>query len=363
MEILKKVKFGNDKEFSICDFPIFHSYTNFTDGVFTKDYCIFPNKCLKEKLYDTLVNNLGSTCDYIFVPSPGLGDVYFFASYISQFKKNNPGTIGVLLRENRCVNLLKHFPDIDEVYVSHDYFIRCFNSDSSTPKIKKHAVTKIQFPYNSDIYAPKCFGMHYAYLLGLKKNTVIQVKELDNKYIDLAKNEYSKNFLDYSKTIIIAPYSRYFNSQICPVEFWKQIADRLISNGYNVVFNTMDKNYSDYKCIFPQEIMVLIGMIKLCKTFISMRAGINDVLGGFGVKHQIIFYPTNFSLTQEACFDKFRLLQDKLTKNKFGIEKEKFLLDFYSIKSNFNINCKEIVLPENKYELINEIVNNIIKEG
>lgn len=359
MKLLKSVNYGKDTELSFCNVPIFHSYSYNRDNANIKECFIFPVISLQEKLHKDLVEHFNSACDYIFVTSPGLGDNFFLAAYISQFKKSHRGTVGVLLREDRCLEMLQQFPAIDEIYVSREYFFRCFNSGVSTTNIKKNSVIKIHFPYNKDLYAPKCFGQHYGYLLGFDSNVNMDLPKLDSKYLELAQKEYVKEALDSSNTIIISPYSRFFDFTNCTADFWKKIADNLIKKGYSVVFNTKDKVYEDYKCIFPDNIMTFVGMIGLCNTFISMRAGINDIAGGFGFSNQIILYPANFALTNEPCFDKFRVIHSQLLKKYNKIPLEECLHNFYSLKTHFNIDCKEILLSENKDEILDELLRDL----
>ena len=362
MKLLKKVQYDIDFEYRLFSIPILSKYTRSQNGIKSKEYRGLPIKSLNEKLYLEFVDKYKTTCDYILVPSPGLGDIFFFASYLKEFREKYNCKIGVLLREERCREMLSTFECIDEIYVDKYLFWHSFNSDLSSPKIKKNSVIKISFPYDKNLKKLKTFAEHYAYLLGLGTRASMSLPQIPDEYIQEAQQYYKEEGLDASKTIILAPYALYFDYKKIDKTFWDELANRLLTQGYTVVFNTTDYQYSDYKRIFPDRIMLLVAMAAISKAFISIRAGINDVLSGFGLSNQIILYPENFAITPEAIFNKFRDLQLKITDKLNSEEREKVLFNFYSVNANFsslNLHCKELVIDKKTSEIIAQITGGI----
>ena len=119
--MINKINFGEDVSLQINNIEIFHTYT-FIDSktnVKTKTGKLFPSKNLPQLFFKDIVQQYDLfDIDYIFLTSPGLGDNYFLASYIEEFKKShNKPKIAILLREDKCKEMIKTFGTVDKIIV------------------------------------------------------------------------------------------------------------------------------------------------------------------------------------------------------------------------------------------------------
>ncbi|MEE0495264.1 MAG: hypothetical protein UDK34_01960 [Cyanobacteriota bacterium] len=356
--MINKINFGEDVSLQINNLEIFHTYT-FIDSKTnekTKTGKLFPSKNLPQLFFKDIVQQYELfDIDYIFLTSPELGDNYFLASYIEEFKKshNNP-KIAILLREDKCKEMIKTFGTVDKIIVDKYWFNKNFNNNHSIPQIKSKSVIKIHFPFFHKKIIPATFKEHYAYLLGLHDKTKTTIPKIPEKYLEFAQKEYKRLNLNPQNTIILSPFSQYFNSNLIPVNFWLKLAQELEKTGYNVLFNTKDEIYRyKYENIFPNEILELIAMISMAKQIISTRAGLNDILAGYGLCNQIALYPHGLEIMKFNVFKKFNEYNKKYLKN--DINK---IFNLHSLKTQFQNDCSEIIYDK-QTDVTEEIIKNI----
>lgn len=357
MQLIKFNKHGDDFEVKLFNSAIYHSYSHFDkDGAFEKCVCLFPKDELNKKYYKDIAQKYELSDDYyIFVTTNGLGDTFFVASFVEEFKKKYNAKVAILLRDEKFVELLSLFKDIDKIIVDKNWCFKSFTSDNTSQKVQSKKVMRVAFPYVSD-EPPLFWAQHYAYLMGLDNTAKMSELQTPDDYLMMAEAEYRKMNLNPDKTIILSPYARYFDCTVLDNSFWEELANNLISQGYSVVFNTNKDEFQKFNCIFPKKILLLTAMIKKSAYFISFRAGINDVCAGLGIQNQICFYPDNLRLTNEPCFDKFKAYNDKLKRKNFD------LFDYYSLVRHFGLPQNEFVLTGDNADAQNYVLNIVAKE-
>ena len=126
-----------------------------------------------------------------------------------------------------------------------------------------------------------------------------------------------------------------FNYKFLPPEFWKQFAKKIINQGYDVVFNSNNPEYTEFKMTFL-PIMDFLALAKQIKYIISFRSGINDLLVGMNITNLTAIYPKHLEVLwadnyiMENLYNRYH---EKLFKSEF-----ENIFHIYSLNSNFRRN-------------------------
>ena len=154
-------------------------------------------------------------------------------------------------------------------------------------------------------------------MLGLTEPYRVENPICDDQDKKIAKEYFNKLGLRQN-TIFISPYSVSFDHTALSVRFWHNLANMLISQGFDVVFNSKDEAYSDFKQIFL-PMAQQVEFVRLCYATIGFRFGLLDVLATFGIVNITAIYPKelNFlTLSKEDLEKEFRksyFFDDNLT--------------------------------------------------
>ena len=160
---------------------------------------------------------------------------------------------------------------------------------------------------------------------------------------------------DYSKTAFIYPEATSFVDNEIPNNFWRDLAVDLSSMGYDVIFNTKEKIYGNFKTVFlPMYQTIQLAM--QCGCIIGMRSGLSDILAINKVKNHIVIYPQNMyfkTITKEQ--------QEQEFSRAFVIEENKTFEDnMYRITSLRMFNSSAIELKFSNSELLKKNIKDIL---
>lgn len=295
--------------------------------------------------------------DYIIFSRNGVGDIFFVASLLKEFKKNNSGKIVYITDKPKLCKFIKAFSSVDEVIGDSKFGILQFISPLQK-SIQKGNINYIFFPYRGS-RKNYTFADSYSNLLGLEYNPPRELPKLTKKNKLNAEKEIKRLGISPDKTILLIPEAVMFDHRILDSKFWKDLADKLTNMGYDVVFNSNNKAYKKYKNTFI-EMTDFIEFCKNIKHIISFRSGICDVLVGVGITNITSIYPQNLEV---IWADKF-IFDNLLNKYHEKTKETEFenIFHIYSLNSNFHRNdIKEIIHNTNK-QTMQEILNSITEE-
>ena len=211
---------------------------------------IYLNK-QKQKLYE-LIEKKYKNCYCIF-SNHGIGDIFFVASLIKEFKKKNKGKLVYFTEKKGIAKFLKAFPSIDEVVFNKNFkFLQ--ERQTLQKNCQKGKLNKFSFPYRGNKLT-YTFADNYNNLLDMPLNTKREMPVISDKNYENAKREFEKLKINPQKTILIIPEATMFDYRTVDIVFWKNLARQLEEKGYDVVFNTKLTDFKKFKKILIMSIM------------------------------------------------------------------------------------------------------------
>ena len=311
------------------------------------------NKYFKNKMRNIVKEKYSDA--YVLFSRNGVGDVFFVASLINEFKKNHKGKVIYLTEKKSIQKFLKSFSSIDEVLYDKDFGV--FQGMAIVQRrIRKGQINFLYFPYrgNKPNYV---FADSYANLLELPLDTERDLPQICEEDIKMSNDEFKRLNINPQKTIILIPENVMWNYKVLSPKFWKTLAIQIEKLGYDVVFNSNNREYKNFKTTFL-PICAFVDFAFKVKHVISFRSGIDDLLVGMGMKNLTAIYPNNMEV---IWADKF--LFDELL-NKYHVKTKEFelenLMHIYSLNSNFNTNVNEIIYDGFEEDLLETLID-IIK--
>lgn len=297
--------------------------------------------------------------DYIIFSRNGIGDTYFVARLIKEFKKKNPGRVMYITEKPKLKNYLKSFSSIDNIVADKIFEPLQYNIPLQCP-IQKGKINYLFFPYRG-LKKNYVFADSYANLLNVDiVNSEIENPRITEENYKNAEKEFKNLNIKPQKTIILIPEAVMFDYRILNEKFWIKLANKLTEEGYDVIFNSSNKTYSKlYKTTFL-PIMDFLAFSKQVNHIISFRSGICDVLVGVGITNLTAIYPPNLEV---IWADKF-IFDNLLNKYHEKTKETEFenIFHIYSLNSNFKRqDIKEIIHQTNK-QTMQEILNSITEE-
>ncbi len=329
------------------------------------NYILFFNKHirreLRKKYQDQITKYLIHSIekaypnDYIIFSRNGVGDIFFVASLLKEFKRKNPGKIIYVTDKPKLSKFIKSFDAIDEVVANSDFEI--LQSTSPIQKsIRKGKINYIFFPYRGT-QKNYTFADSYSNLLDLEYNPPRELPQLTHNNKLSAEKEIKKLGITPNNTILLIPEAVMFDYRVLDTKFWKTLADRLLNLGYDVVFNSKNRAYKKYKNTFL-EMTDFIEFCKQIKHIVSFRSGICDVLAGVGISNLTAIYPPNFEVIWANKFIFDNLLNKYHIKT--GSTEFENIFNIYSLNNIFQTNkIKEVVYENNEKEIIQNIIFDI----
>lgn len=294
--------------------------------------------------------------DYVFFSRAGVGDVFFAASLMKEFKKIHPGRVVYVTEKESIADFLRSFPSIDEVI--YNPYLDGLQAVSYVQRpIATGQLNFLFFPYRGS-NPNYVFADSYANLLGMPLNSVRETPILSPEDIQRATQEFSKLHITPQRTFILIPECQMFKSSALTPRFWQTLATNLANRGFDVVFNSRNKAYQHFKTTFL-PLNAFVAFASQAKHIFSFRSGINDFMVGMGITHLTAIYPNNMEVTWSDNF----LFNE--THNKYHIKTKETELDnlmhIYSLSSNFNVNIDEIIYDELSEERLMEALLQRIK--
>ncbi len=293
---------------------------------------------------------------YCIFTRNGIGDIFFVASLIKEFKNLYGGKFVFFTEKKSLVPFLKAFPSIDAISYDKNYRIL-----QEYQTLQKHItigqLNKLFFPYRGtkETYT---FSDNYNNLLYLPLDAKRELPIVGMKNLDAAQKEFFRLRLYPEKTILIIPDATMFDYRIIHAEFWINIASELEKRGYQVVFNTKLKEFKNFTTTFL-PIMDFVAFAQKIKYVISFRSGINDLFCGMGITNISVLYPPNLEVIWADAIDFHKLhnyhtfTSDNELENMFNI---------HSLNKTFKTDeVQEIIYDFDDVAIQNEIISNIEK--
>lgn len=332
-------------------------------------YIYFFNKKLRnkklrnidEKIYKTILEEISTKYpnDYIIFSRNGVGDIFFVARLLKEFKKTHTGRIIYLSEKPSLKPFLKSFSSIDEIIINKSFKILQCKEPLQRP-LEKGKVNFLFFPYRGQ-KTNYVFADSYANLLDINTlNTEFELPNITDVNYQKANEEFKRLNIKPEKTVILIPEAVMFDHRILNEKFWIELANKLTNLGYDVIFNSSNKSYkTKFKTTFL-PIMDFLAFAQQVKHIISFRSGICDLLVGMNIANITSIYPPNLEV---IWADKF-IFDNLLNKYHQKTKESEFenIFHIYSLNSNFKRHdIKEIIHHTNK-QTMQEIINSVTDE-
>lgn len=281
----------------------------------------------------------------------GIGDIFFIASLLKEFKQKNKGKIIYFTEKKSLVKFLQAFPSIDKVVYDKD--IKFLQEEQTLQQhVSLGKLNKLFFPYRGT-KSTYTFSDNYNNLLDVPLNAHRELPTIKETNYDNAKKEFSKLKIRKSKTILIIPEATMFDYRIIDSNFWQKLADNLIGKGYDVVFNSKSSDYKKYKNTFL-PIMDFMAFVQQVKYVISFRSGISDLIAGMGNYNLSVLYPPNLEVIWADA-----IMFHDLHKNHIQNNDNEFdnMFSIHSLNNTFKTNLiDEIIYNYDDENIIKQII-------
>jgi len=288
----------------------------------------------------------------------GLGDIFFVASLLKEFKKKNGGKIVYFTEKKRLVKFLKAFPSIDEVVYDKD--INFLQEEQTLQRhMTKGRLNKLFFPYrgSKETYT---FSDNYNNLLDLPLDTIRELPLINKENYKKAKKEFEKLKLNPSKTVLMIPDATMFDYRIIDSSFWINLTKNLQNKGFNVVFNCKMPEYKHFKNTFL-PVMDFLAFTKQVKYIVSFRSGVSDLLAGMNMFNMSCLYPPNLEVIWADAIVFHDLHKRHI--HKYDNEFDN-MFSIHSLNTTFKTDkIDEIIYDYDDEKIIKKIISNCEKQG
>ncbi len=219
------------------------------------------------------------------------GDLGIPCSLMKEFKRKYGGKILVLVNDENRAQVAKLFPSIDEVMtVNKDIYNYIYrNPNFEIKKGNYFEINHWKF-YNAPRYQSENFLELYARMMNLDNWSNIESPIFPEEIKNSVSQKIIQMGINIDKTIFISKDSNSFNSKLLSEDFWLKKAEEYKKQGYEIVFNSNQKEYHGYKTIFLPMAEQLY-FCSLCKKVLAIRSGFNDLLGIMKLENLEIYYP------------------------------------------------------------------------
>ncbi len=315
-----------------------------------KAYLEYLYRNEKKRQLASLIYNKYPDCYCVF-SRYGLGDVFFVASLIKEFKSKNNARVVYFTEKKRLVKFLRAFSSIDEVV--WDKNIGFLQSEQTMQNsMQKGKLNKLFFPYRGtkETYT---FSDNYNNLLDVSLNAERELPVISEENYKKANLEFEKLKVDPNKTVLLIPDATMFDYNIIHSKFWYDLVEKLENKGYDVVFNCKLKKYKKFKNTFlpVMDFLALAGQVK---HIVSFRSGVSDLLTGMGYYNQTVLYPPNLEVIWADAIVFHDLHKRHIPK--FETEFDN-MFSIHSLNTTFKTNkINELIYNYNDSKIINQIL-------
>lgn len=296
---------------------------------------------------------------YCLFSASGIGDVFYIAGQLHEFKKNNPGRIVWFVCKKSIAEFLTAYSDVvDEVV--YDPEMKILEGQLLEKRMSKGVLNFLFFPYWGSL-PTYTFSDNYSNMLGIPLTTRKEPPLTTTKNKVYARKIFDRFGIEPSRTILLIPESTMFDSRYIGKGFWLSLADALEHAGYEIIINTQEKFFSGRKNIFP-SINELIFLATQVKSVICIRSGITDILLYKECKQIFAVYPPGLEMIWK---DQGYINLMHSNHSEKGIYTQDFIFKIHSLG---NIcggrNIVELMYNYNNEEIVGKIINKLItKKG
>lgn len=293
----------------------------------------------------------------LFLITDHFGEVYVACCFLKYLKSFNQELNVLILEEQKyTMQLTNIFPYISKTYCisrrASDFLIA---NNSVAKKFNIELLHIYERPFN--LVKPKNMVDAFKFLLNRSENLPSNVTWNTEHELNKIQSMFSKMSCKLTKTILLAPEAKSFESQMLNYDFWIQLAEHLVENGYDVIFNSKQQ-YEKYHSIFL-PIGETILFAKLCGYVVGLRSGLLDVVAGETNVFIQAIYPKESDIIQSRYehLARFDFPQNITTAEKLQI--------FYSLKHiRDDDKITEITLKsQTEKELIKYIIDTLINKS
>lgn len=324
---------------------------------------LFFNKSLRKKIRTELdaelIKNIHSDItskypnDFIIFSRNGVGDIYFVASLLKEFKQKHKNRKIIYLTDKpKLVKFISSFKAADIIIADTDFKILQAISPLQK-KIEPGKINYLFFPYRGT-KKNFVFADSYTNLLDLDLQANRTAPVITNENFENANLEFKKLNCNPNRTIILIPEAVMFDYRVLSSKFWISLANKLLSEGFDVVFNSNNKVFKKYSSTFL-EMTDFLAFCQQVKHIVSFRSGICDVLAGVGINNLTAIYPPNLEViwANKFVFDNLLNKYHEQT----GLTEFENIFNIYSLNCNFHRNnINEIIYENNENKLITKIL-------
>lgn len=295
---------------------------------------------------------IGNSNTTLFLQTDHLGETYVSCAYIRCIKTSGKEFL-FLTSQKYTLQLIKLFPEISQAYLVSHNAIKMLNNRRIELAKRCNIQSLNIYRDKWDQEKPQNMIDAYKFLLNIETelplNSVLTKAEDEHKIRCVLARTASK----LNKTAILTPEVRSLKCSLLKKDFWIQLADCLVQNGYSVIFSSPQK-YGGYPSVFL-SIEETIVLARACGYVIGVRSGLLDILAGETEGFIQAIYPSNDELSRN---DVIHLEKNfNLMESATNVEKMFQVFSLKNIRNDGKI--IEIILKEhNEKTLIQEIVSN-----
>lgn len=290
---------------------------------------------------------------WIFVPFWPWGDFIICCALLKQFKKENGGKILIFYKNKNQLEFIKSLNIADKIIKlpREIYYATCTNAiieKHNENGLKKGELYELSHHVFKEAETQKSnnFTELYAKMLNLK-NLQFSIPQFSNEVIEKINKLYSE-ISNGKKVIMISPHANSYDEKEISDQYWSKIGNYLKEQGYEVVINTNEKNFDEFKKVYlplPEQCY----FATLCYGNISLRSGFTDLITICGANNQIVLYPESMRFITISK-DHQQNEMNRIFKTKPELTFEENMFNWTSINNMYNKNFKEEIIKYSKNE-------------
>ncbi len=241
---------------------------------------------------------------WVFFSMGGLGELIESAVLLKDFRQKKSGKILFIVDSTAKKDVITLFDSVDEVllvskseYLGLSGFIPKRNGVPLSPELscKSDIIPVFHYksliPYGSKDGKKSMMEAVSAYLK-VDDSYNIDRPQISEELKTKAKNTFRELNLIAGKTVLIAPFANSYNSDFITPEMWTKLADKMVYDGYEVIFNSPKSIFGRHKTIMlPVDETVAIA--DMCSHIICFRSGFSEVMAVFANPKMLVVYPGN----------------------------------------------------------------------
>ena len=229
--------------------------------------------------------------DTLYVLCPyGLGDTLYVCSFLKDYaKKNNQNKICVIVKPSHEF-IPRSFSYINDVIADSELVnqLNIWAIETSSWELKNFLYGHFRKTHDMMFIRPETATLDG--MISQYRREVMRLSERSKPAIDefiIRDKPSDYNLTD--KDIVLIPHANSF--KLLEMSFWENLAEELISMGYNLYTNVKDDSELPVKSTkkITGDISSLISSVKNCKKIIALRSGLSDILAFCNIPQTVIY--------------------------------------------------------------------------